>query len=141
MVDHNLDEDIAIDFHSHNNYQLSFAFAQEIIRLSNGKRDILIDGTLHGMGKVAGNLNTELIVDYLVRKRNFDYNFDAILDEFDQEFNAIVSNIDNGLVVSSISEYTYCYNPNADSVDRRIFLEQLVLSNGITNGFLLNELL
>lgn len=83
MVDHNLDEDIAIDFHSHNNYQLSFAFAQEMIRLSNGKRQILIDGTLHGMGKVAGNLNTELIVDYLVRKRNYDYNFDAILDLID----------------------------------------------------------
>lgn len=83
MVDHNLKEDIAIDFHSHNNYQLSFAFAQEIIRLSNGKREILIDGTLHGMGKVAGNLCTELIVDYLVRKRNYDYNFDAILDLID----------------------------------------------------------
>lgn len=83
MVDHNLEEDIAIDFHSHNNYQLSFAFAQEIIRLSNGKREILIDGTLNGMGKVAGNLCTELIIDYLVRKRNYDYNFDAILDIID----------------------------------------------------------
>lgn len=83
MVDHNLEEDIAIDFHSHNNYQLSFAFAQEIIRLSNGKREIIIDGTLNGMGKVAGNLCTELIIDYLVRKRNYDYNFDAILDLID----------------------------------------------------------
>lgn len=83
MVDHNLESDIAIDFHSHNNYQLSFAFAQEIIRLSNGKREILIDGTLNGMGKVAGNLCTELVVDYLVRKRNYDYDFDAILDLID----------------------------------------------------------
>ena len=83
LVDHNMDENIAIDFHSHNNYQLSFAFAQEIIRLSNGKRQIIIDGTLNGMGKVAGNLNTELIVDYLVRKRNYDYDFDAILDIID----------------------------------------------------------
>ena len=83
LVDHNLAEDIAIDFHSHNNYQLSFAFAQEIIRLSNGKREIILDGTLNGMGKGAGNLNTELIVDYLVRKRNYDYDFDAILDVID----------------------------------------------------------
>lgn len=59
----------------------------------------------------------------------------------DRDFNAIVSNIYNGLNVSNIKEYTYCYNPRADIVDRRIFLEQLVLSNGITNGFLLNELL
>lgn len=83
IVDHNLDEGIAIDFHSHNNYQLSFAFAQEVIRLSNGKRPIIIDGTLNGMGKCAGNLNTELLVDYLVRKRNYDYDFDAILDIID----------------------------------------------------------
>lgn len=83
LVDHNLAEDIAVDFHSHNNYQLSFAFAQEIIRLSNGKREVILDGTLNGMGKGAGNLNTELIVDYLVRKRNYDYDFDAILDIID----------------------------------------------------------
>lgn len=83
IVDHNLDENIAIDFHSHNNYQLSFAFAQEIIRLSNGEREVIIDGTLNGMGKCAGNLNTELLVDYLVRKRNYDYDFDAILDIID----------------------------------------------------------
>lgn len=83
IVDHNLDENIAIDFHSHNNYQLSFAFAQEIIRLSNGKREVIIDGTLNGMGKCAGNLNTELLVDYLVRKCNYDYDFDAILDIID----------------------------------------------------------
>ncbi|MCR8872921.1 aldolase catalytic domain-containing protein [Phocaeicola barnesiae] len=83
LVDHNLNEDIAIDFHSHNNYQLSFAFAQEIIKLSHSKRQIIIDATLNGMGKCAGNLNTELIVDFLVRKMNYTYNLDAILDLID----------------------------------------------------------
>ena len=83
LVDHNMSEDIAIDFHSHNNFQLSFAFAQEIIRLSNGKRQVILDGTLNGMGKGAGNLNTELIVDYMVRKRNYDYDLDAIFDIID----------------------------------------------------------
>lgn len=83
LVDHNLDEDICIDFHSHNNYQLSFALAQEVIRLSNGTRKIIIDATLNGMGKEAGNLNTELIVDYLVRKKHYDYEFDNILDIID----------------------------------------------------------
>lgn len=83
LVDHNMRDDITIDFHSHNNFQLSFAFAQEIITLSNGKRNVIIDSTLNGMGKGAGNLNTELMVDYLVRKRNYDYDFDAILDIID----------------------------------------------------------
>jgi 4-hydroxy 2-oxovalerate aldolase len=84
LIDHNLSEDIAVDFHSHNNFQLSFAFAQEIIKLSNGKRKIIIDSTLAGMGHGAGNLNTELIVDYMVRKLDYDYELDNILDIIDE---------------------------------------------------------
>lgn len=84
LIDHNMLPDICINFHSHNNYQLSFAFAQEVIKLSGtGNRQIIIDGTLGGMGKVAGNLNTELIVDYLVRKKHYDYEFEDILDMLD----------------------------------------------------------
>lgn len=84
LIDHNMHPDICINFHSHNNYQLSFAFAQEVIKLSGtSNRQIIIDGTLGGMGKVAGNLNTELIVDYLVRKKHYDYEFEDILDILD----------------------------------------------------------
>ncbi len=112
MVDHNLDEDIDIDFHSHNNYQLSFAFAQEVIRLSNSKRGIIIDGTLHGMGKVAGNLNTELIVDYLVRKRNYDYDFDAILDLIDDYIKPIQLQNKWGYSVPALMAGIYKSHPN-----------------------------
>ena len=84
LIDHNMLPDICINFHSHNNYQLSFAFAQEVIKLSgSSSRQISIDGTLGGMGKVAGNLNTELLVDYLVRKKYYDYEFEDILDMLD----------------------------------------------------------
>lgn len=84
LIDHNMLPDICINFHSHNNYQLSFAFAQEVIKLSDtGNRQIIIDGTLGGMGKVAGNLNTELLVDFLVRKKRYDYEFEDILDMLD----------------------------------------------------------
>lgn len=83
LIDNNLEKDICIDFHSHNNYQLSFAFAMEAIRLSKGGRELIIDSTLLGMGKVAGNLNTELIVDYLVRKLHYDYDFEEIMDIID----------------------------------------------------------
>lgn len=84
LIDRNMDSDICINFHSHNNYQLSFGFAQEVIKLCRGTtRQVIIDATLSGMGKVAGNLNTELIVDYLVRKLHYDYEFDDILDIID----------------------------------------------------------
>lgn len=84
LIDNNMDDGICIDFHSHNNYQLSFSLAQEIIKLGkmSGRR-IIIDCTLNGMGKSAGNLNTELIVNYLVRKLKADYELDDILDIID----------------------------------------------------------
>ncbi len=85
LIDHNMDYDICIDFHSHNNYQLSFALAQEVIRLSEESgRSLIVDGTLGGMGKVAGNLNIELIADFLVRKKHCLYEIDNIFDLLDE---------------------------------------------------------
>lgn len=82
LIDYNLKDEIALDFHSHNNYQLSFSLAQKLISIA-GRRNIIIDATLNGVGKVAGNLNTELIVNYLNTKFGFDYDEDRILDLID----------------------------------------------------------
>lgn len=84
LLDKNLDEDIAIDFHSHNNMQLSFSFAQEVVEASRGVRPVIIDATLEGLGKGTGNLNTELLVDYLNRKKHYNYDADIIFDTIDQ---------------------------------------------------------
>ena len=85
LIDRNMLPDICINFHSHNNYQLSFAFAQEVIKLSaNSTRHIIIDGTLLGIGKVAGNLNTELLVEFLNRKMKYSYDLDKIFDTIDE---------------------------------------------------------
>jgi len=83
LADHNLFDNIYIDFHTHNNMQLSFALAQEVVTLSHGKRNLILDATLNGMGKAAGNLNTELIVDYLNRQYGYNYDFDAVCDAID----------------------------------------------------------
>lgn len=112
LVDHNMDKDICIDFHSHNNFQLSFAFAQEIIRLSSGTRQIIIDVTLNGMGKCAGNLNTELIVDFLVRKLNYDYEFDNILDIIDEHLYIYKQNKFWGYSIPSFMAGIYKSHPN-----------------------------
>ena len=84
LVHNNLAEDIAIDFHSHNNLQLSFSFAQEIVEASAGKREVVIDATLEGVGKGIGNLNTELIMDYMNRKHSYTYDIDRLFDTIDE---------------------------------------------------------
>lgn len=84
LVHNNLKEDISIDFHSHNNLQLSFSFAQEIVEAAAGKREVVIDATMEGVGKGIGNLNTELIMDYLNRKWSYNYDIDSLFDTIDE---------------------------------------------------------
>lgn len=112
LVDYNLDADICIDIHSHNNFQSSFAFAQEIIKLANGKRSIILDATLNGMGKGAGNLNTELIIDYLVRKKNSDYDIDRILDCIDKYLVPLKDRYTWGYSVPAFMAGIYRSHPN-----------------------------
>lgn len=112
LIDNNMDKDICIDFHSHNNYQLSFSLAQEIIKLSKGVRTIIIDATLNGMGKVAGNLNSELIIDYLVRKLNYNYDFDKILDVIDDYIYPYKENEFWGYSIPALMAGIYQSHPN-----------------------------
>lgn len=84
LIDHNLDRKIALGFHSHNNLQLSFANAQELARI-NSPRTIIIDSSVYGIGRGAGNLNTELVTQFI--NTNFGLKYDnleilEILDEY-----------------------------------------------------------
>ena len=84
VLDSHLDPDIKLGFHSHNNQQLAFALAIHFIKLFEGKeRDIMVDSTLCGMGRGAGNATTELMVSYLNRKCGCHYNLDAVMDAID----------------------------------------------------------
>lgn len=112
LIDRNLKRSVNIDFHSHNNFQLSFSLAQELIRLCNGKRNIIIDATLNGMGKCAGNLNTELIVDYLVRKCEYPYDFDTILDIIDDNMYNYKKNYGWGYSIPAVMAGVYKAHPN-----------------------------
>ena len=115
LIDTNLQEDICIDFHSHNNYQLSFSLAQEIIRLSqkkSGRREIILDATLNGIGKVAGNLNTELLLDFLVRKMNYAYEFDMVLDIIDDYIYPYKEKYNWGYSVPALMAGIYQSHPN-----------------------------
>ena len=79
IIDSHLDPEISLAFHSHNNLQLSFALALQLIVLaSTGQRQIILDSTLLGMGRGAGNTNTELLVQYLV-KQGSHYHLELIL--------------------------------------------------------------
>ena len=112
LADNNLLERIAIDFHSHNNYQLSFASALDIIKLCNGKRPLIIDGTLQGIGKQAGNLCTELIAEYMARKMDYDYDLDTLLDIIDEYIYEYAKSHTWGYSLTGLLSGVYKSHPN-----------------------------
>lgn len=83
IIDHNLDKKIAIGFHSHNNLQMSFANAQELTQIDTD-RDMIIDSSILGMGRGAGNLNTELLAQYLNVNKGLKYDVFKIMNIMDQ---------------------------------------------------------
>ena len=135
IVDHNLDKDIKIGFHSHNNLQMSFALSQEFIKMSLGKRKVVVDGTIHGMGRGAGNTNTELLLDYLNRKLGYSYDMNEILDLIDAYMPKIKQQSNwgysipyfiAGMYSSHVHNVNYLLNKhNIKSKDMRLIIEEI----------------
>ncbi len=90
LIDHNLDWHIKVGFHSHNNLQLSFANAQELLRLHT-KRELIIDTSVYGMGRGVGNLATELLAEYINANIEQRYQITPLLTIADQYLLSIYS--------------------------------------------------
>ena len=83
VLDSELDNEISIGFHSHNNMQMSFALTMNFVDSLFGKRNVIVDSSLCGMGRGAGNAPTELVVSFLNKKYNKDYDMNDIMDAID----------------------------------------------------------
>ena len=88
LVDHNLLPGMTMGFHSHNNLQLSYSNAVAMLQFYSD-RDLIIDGAILGMGKGAGNLNTELFMEHLNLYYNKDYKIGPLLEVIDRVLNTI----------------------------------------------------
>lgn len=92
LVEHNLNNSIRLGLHLHENLGLSYSLAQNFIEMCSAGREAVIDGSLFGMGRVPGNLNIELIMDYMNRYQGRNYNlnpaYDAIND-YIEDFKSI----------------------------------------------------
>tara|TARA_R100001369_G_scaffold92896_1_gene141056 strand:+ start:67701 stop:69254 length:1554 start_codon:yes stop_codon:yes gene_type:complete len=67
---------IPIGFHGHNNLEL--ALINSLTAIKNGAQ--IVDSTILGMGRGAGNLKTELILTLLNKQNNLPVNFDALFN-------------------------------------------------------------
>jgi 4-hydroxy 2-oxovalerate aldolase len=98
LINHNLNKSINMGFHSHNNLQLSFSNCQLFVRLETD-RMISLDSSIYGMGRGAGNLNTELIANYLNKHQNHKYVIEPLLEIVDEFIIHIKEKFDWGYAV------------------------------------------
>lgn len=91
ILDNKLNTDINIGFHAHNNLQLAYANVLAFLNYK-GNHNIIVDGTLYGMGKSAGNAPLELIAMTLKEKYNKKYNINSLLESIAESIIDFYSN-------------------------------------------------
>ncbi len=79
LADGLLDPGIRLGLHLHENLSLSFCLAQDFLELGL-ERDVTVDASLMGMGRVPGNLPIELIADHLNAEYGAHYDIDELMD-------------------------------------------------------------
>ena len=83
ILEKNIKPEIKIGFHAHNNFQLAYANALTFIE-KDTCHDIVVDGTLYGMGKSAGNAPLELLAMRLNEKYKKSYNIAPMLESIEE---------------------------------------------------------
>lgn len=86
IVENNLNEEIYIGYHAHNNMQLAYSNAQALVNIQT-RRSLIIDSSIFGMGRGAGNLNTELFVEHLNDNIGTEYVLKPLLTIVDDVLN------------------------------------------------------
>lgn len=113
LLDEYLAEGIKLGFHSHNNQQLSFALSMQFAEmLEKSGREGIIDASLCGMGRGAGNATTELVANYLNRKQHGNYDMNAILDAIDMYMGYFQANYRWGYSTPYFIAGMYCTHVN-----------------------------
>lgn len=82
LFDKHLSKSIPIGYHAHNNFQMVYANSIELCELESD-RGLVIDSSLYGMGKGAGNANTELVTMYCNRNFSKSYSTEHLLEAID----------------------------------------------------------
>ena len=83
LIHENMDPAIRLGFHGHNNLQLAFSNAQVLLGIQ-AKRQLILDSSVYGMGRGAGNLPTELITRYINQNIQSRYNVGMVMDIYDE---------------------------------------------------------
>lgn len=111
LADSILEENIAIGYHGHNNMMQAFHNAVEFIS-KNYKRDIIVDASIYGIGRGAGNLNTEIFAKYLNDVKGTCYNTVPMVNIYEMYVKDIFNEHIWGYCIPYYLTAKYNCNPN-----------------------------
>ena len=82
LLDEHLLPEIGMGYHAHNNFQMGYANCITMMSQKT-ERMLLVDGTIYGMGKSAGNAPIELIAMYMNENLGKNYHISQFLEAID----------------------------------------------------------
>lgn len=103
--------EIGIGYHGHNNFQMAYANGISFLRDSLPyNRKIVVDGTLFGMGKSAGNTPVELLAMHLNQQYGKQYRIAQLLEAIDTSISSFTGKAAWGYdLLYFIAAYNDCH--------------------------------
>lgn len=83
VVDTKLDKSVKLGFHGHNNLMLADSNVQRFIEEFAYDREVIVDASLYGCGRGAGNAHTELVCQFMNCNYDTQYDINELLDLID----------------------------------------------------------
>lgn len=111
LADIHLKEDIAIGYHGHNNMMQALGTASRFVK-EKKERNLMIDASVYGIGRGAGNLNLELFAKYLNDTEKKNYNISPMLYIYEKYMKKIFEEHPWGYSISYYLTAEYQCNPN-----------------------------
>ncbi|MCI8307285.1 MAG: hypothetical protein HFH14_04475 [Lachnospiraceae bacterium] len=111
MADRLLRKDISIGFHGHNNMMQAFSTAEKIVE-RRYDRNIILDASVYGIGRGAGNLNLELITRYLNEVHGCNYDIEPMLEIYDNYLKEFKKKYEWGSSMPYMVSASFGANPN-----------------------------
>lgn len=106
-----LKKDIAIGYHGHNNLMQAFGTAC-IFSDNPVERDLIIDASVYGIGRGAGNLNLELFAKYLNDAKCGQYDIEPMIEIYEKYIKKIYSEHKWGFSIPYFLTAQFNCNPN-----------------------------
>lgn len=111
LADEHLKEGISLGYHGHNNMMQAFDVACAFTQLDT-KRDVIIDASVYGIGRGAGNLNTEIFAKYMNEKQGTSFQLEPLVTVYDKYISGIYKQCKWGYSVPYFISAKYNCNPN-----------------------------